>query len=254
MGACGFLGQSHVSVREDLKAVQEHDRMRSTDHPNVVQLVESFQGDERTSSTGLAACPGAGLSQTISADKTLVLICDYQPDIFGICQVPNEGKDLVAKANKVSEAARANASCAVAFVRVALREGYPEVHPNNTLFSIVKSYGKLVDGTTGAALHTELKVENGDRVFTKRRVSAFSTTDLAYYCRVQGFTSLVIGGVSTSGVVLTTTREAWDMDLKITVLQDLCADEPDKHDALCNVIYPGMGSVTTADEWVAGLK
>merc|ERR1712151_52024 len=108
------------------------------------------------------------------------------------------GKDLVAKANKVSEAARANASCAVAFVRVALREGYPEVHPNNTLFSIVKAYGKLVDGTNGAALHTDLKVEKGDRVFTKRRVSAFSTTDLACYCRAQGFTSLVIGGVSTN--------------------------------------------------------
>jgi len=65
---------------------------------------------------------------------------------------------------------------------------------------------------------------------------------------------LVIGGASTSGVVLTTTREAWGMDLKITVSKDLCADEPEKHDALCNVIYPGMGTVTTADEWVAGLK
>jgi len=190
----------------------------------------------------------------MSANKTLVLICDYQPDIFGICQVPNEGKDLVAKANKVSEAARANGNCTVAFVRVAFREGYPEVHPNNTLFSIVKSYGKLVDGTDGAALHTELKVEKGECVFTKRRVSAFSTTELACYCRAQGFTSLVIGGVSTSGVVLTTTREAWDMDLKITVLKDLCADEHEKHDALCNVIYPDMGTVTTADEWMAGLK
>merc|ERR1712060_138064 len=145
-------------------------------------------------------------------------------------------------------------NCTVAFVRVALREGYPEVHPNNTLFSIVKSYGKLVDGTDGAALHSELKVEEGECVFTKRRVSAFSTTELACYCRAQGFTSLVIGGVSTSGVVLTTTREAWDMDLKITVLKDLCADEPEKHDALCDVIYPGMGTVTTAGEWVAGLK
>merc|ERR1712187_919471 len=94
----------------------------------------------------------------------------------------------------------------------------------------------------------------GECVFTKRRVSAFSTTELACYCRAQGFTNLVIGGVSTSGVVLTTTREAWDMDLKITVLKDLCADEPDKHDALCNVIYPGMGTVTTADERVAGLR
>jgi len=254
MGACGFLGQSHVSAREDLKAIQEHDGMRSIDHPNVVQFVESFQGDEGTDSTGLAAYPGAVSNQAMSADKTLVLICDHQPDIFGICQVPNEGKELVAKANKVSKAARANGDCAVAFVRVSFREGYPEVHPNNTLFSTVKSYGKLVDGTDGAALHTELKVEKSDRVFTKRRVSAFSTTDLACYCRAQGFTSLVIGGVSTSGVVLTTTREAWDMDLKITVLQDLCADEPEKHDALCNVIYPGMGTVTTVDEWMAGLK
>jgi nicotinamidase-related amidase len=189
----------------------------------------------------------------MSADKTLVLICDYQPDIVGICQVPDEGRALVAKANRVSEAARAHRNCTVAFVRVAFREGYPEVHPNNTLFSIVKSYGKLVDGTDGASLHSELKVEKGECVFTKRRVSAFSTTDLACYCRAQGFTSLVIGGVSTSGVVLTTTREAWDMDLKITVLKDLCADEPEKHDALCNVIYPGMGTVTTADEWMAGL-
>ncbi|WP_202948029.1 cysteine hydrolase family protein [Chryseobacterium populi] len=35
---------------------------------------------------------------------------------------------------------------------------------------------------------------------------------------------LVLSGVSTSGVVLSTLREAADKDFKLTVLADCCAD------------------------------
>lgn len=184
---------------------------------------------------------------------TLLLLCDLQPDIFGFCAIPNEGKDLVAVANDASAAARSN-DVKVGFVRVAFRPGHPEVNETNGLFKTVKEYNKLVDGTDGANLHPGVERKENEPIFTKRRVSAFTTTELAAYCRGQNVKHLVLGGVSTGGVILTTLREAADMDFKLTVLSDLCADgsKPEMHEALLKLVFPNQAEVKTVAEWKEG--
>lgn len=105
---------------------------------------------------------------------TMLLLCDYQHDILAsIDGVPA----LVATANRAADLARSK-NIFVGFVRVAFRPGHPEVSERNRLFKVVKQNNKLVDGTEGGALHSELKVLDGEPVFTKKRVGAFSTTDL----------------------------------------------------------------------------
>jgi nicotinamidase-related amidase len=71
-------------------------------------------------------------------------------------------------------------------------------------------------------------------VVRKTRVGAFSTTDLEQQLNDRGINTLILAGVSTSGVVLSTVREAADRDYHIYVLADASADR----DAHVHAVQP----------------
>jgi nicotinamidase-related amidase len=63
-------------------------------------------------------------------------------------------------------------------------------------------------------------------------------------------TSLALGGIATSGVVLSTVREAADRDYEITVLEDLCLDADDEvHRVLTEKVFPRQADVTSSPNW-----
>jgi len=83
-------------------------------------------------------------------------------------------------------------------------------------------------------------------VVRKTRVGAFSTTDLDNQPRSRGVDTLILAGISTSGVLLSTVRDASDRDYRVFVLADVSADpEPDVHDFLIQRIFPRQADVIT---------
>ncbi|VVB94389.1 Peroxyureidoacrylate/ureidoacrylate amidohydrolase RutB [uncultured archaeon] len=87
--------------------------------------------------------------------------------------------------------------------------------------------------------HPAITPEGDDVVVVKRRVSAFSGSDLEIILRAKNIRHLVLAGIATSGVVLSTIREAADKDFQLTVLSDLCADtDPEVHSVLINKVFP----------------
>ena len=82
----------------------------------------------------------------------------------------------------------------------------------------------------------------------KKRVSAFSTTDRDARLRERGIDTLVLGGISTSGVVLSTVRDAADRDYRIVLLEDLCVDQDEEvHRVLFGKVFPRQAEVITSD-------
>ena len=95
----------------------------------------------------------------------------------------------------------------------------------------------------------------GDVVLIKKRVSAFSGSDLDVVLRSLGIESLVLTGIATSGVVLSTLREAADLDFILTVLSDGCLDrDAEVHRVLMEKIFPRQASVMSAAEWKAHIS
>ena len=83
-----------------------------------------------------------------------------------------------------------------------------------------------------------------DIVVRKTRVGAFSTTDLAEQLGERGVDTLILAGISTSGVVLSTVRDAHDRDYRLFVLADVTADpEPGVHEFLTERIFPRQAYV-----------
>ena len=92
-------------------------------------------------------------------------------------------------------------------------------------------------------------------VVVKRRVSAFSGSDLDVVLRSLGADALVLCGVVTSGVVLSTVRQAADLDFRLTVLADACADtDTAAHEVLIGSVFPRQADVVTVADWVASLR
>lgn len=189
----------------------------------------------------------------IDKNRTTVLIMDYQNEM--VQMLPEEqGKTLLQRVGKVLEASR-GAGLQVVYVVVRFREGYPEVSPRNRAFSGVKSAGGLREGTKGAEIHSDLTPKPGEVVIAKRRVGAFSSTELETVLRAGGKTTLVLLGLSTSGVMLSTVRRAADMDYELVVLSDGCADRDEElHRVLIQKLFPKQASVITAEEFVGRLK
>lgn len=98
-------------------------------------------------------------------------------------------------------------------------------------------------------LAADLHPQPRDIAVRKVRVGAFSTIDLDRQLRGRGVDTLVLAGISTSGVVLSTVREAIDRNYRIVLLNDACADpEPENHTFLIGRIYPRYATVIDVDE------
>ena len=73
--------------------------------------------------------------------------------------------------------------------------------------------------------------------------------------RAQQIDHLILSGISTSGVVLSTMRQAADLDFRLTVLADGCADgDPEVHRVLIDKVFARQADVVTIDRWVDGLR
>jgi nicotinamidase-related amidase len=145
----------------------------------------------------------------------------------------------------------ARAGCQVIHVITAFRAGHPEVAPSNAAFSGVRDAGMLVENAPGTGIHPLLAPADGDLVVTKRRVSAFAGSDLDMLLRAKGITTLVLAGVITSGVVLSTTRAAADLDYRLLVLRDGCFDPDDAvHEMLMDSVISMQAEVVDIETWL----
>ncbi len=189
---------------------------------------------------------------TVNKTRTAVLVMDFQNDIVG--SLPEDIRlPLLERAAAVIKEAR-RTGITVIYVVVRFRDGYPEVNLHNKLFRALKESGRLKEGTAGAEIDPAVAPLPGEVVVTKRRVGAFSTTDLETVLRAKNINTIVLAGISTSGVVLSTVRWAADMDYSIVVLSDACADrDPEVHRVLMDKVFPWQATVVTNVEFLKAI-
>lgn len=158
--------------------------------------------------------------------------------------------DFLTTISAAITAARA-ASIPVIYVAVAFRPGYPEISPRNKSFSAIKQQqSPLAAGMTAMEIHPAIAPQPADIVVTKRRVSAFSGSDLEVVLRAQDISHLVLCGIATSGVVLSTLREAADKDYQLTVLADCCVDgDEEVQRVLLSKVFPRQAEVVQSSTW-----
>jgi nicotinamidase-related amidase len=184
------------------------------------------------------------LTTPLEADHTALLVMDYQAGI--VVRVP-ASDELVARARAAIELVRGWGG-QVGYVRVAFEDEDFDVPETSRMGASVRGSGQAfrADSPT-TAIDDRLAPEPGDVVVRKTRVGAFSTTDLHEQLQDLGVDTLVLAGISTSGVVLSTVIEAHDLDYRVFVLADGCADtDAEVHAFLLERIFPKRADVITS--------
>jgi nicotinamidase-related amidase len=149
------------------------------------------------------------------------------------------------------DAAR-TADIPVIYVVVGFRPGHPEISARNRTFAAAARSGGFAEGDEGSAVHPDVAPRPEDIVVTKRRVSAFAGSDLDMVLRAGEIDTLVLTGIATSGVVLSTLRQAADLDFELTVLADACLDpDPEVHRVLTEKVFPRQADVRSVAEWIS---
>jgi nicotinamidase-related amidase len=138
-------------------------------------------------------------------------------------------------------------------VQVGFRPNLPEIGTRNPLFAAIKNsaqHRQVFEGAAGA-IHPAVAPEGDDIVVVKHRVNAFVGTDLEMILRAKDIDTLIVFGIATSGVVLSTVLHAADADYRLIVIGDCCADlDSELHACLINRVFPRQATVVSAHEFV----
>ncbi len=181
-----------------------------------------------------------------NTDHTALLVMDMQAGILR--NYPDNA--AIANAARAIAIAREK-KIPVIFVVVGFRQGMPEIGRRNKSFSSgmrERFAGQNME--EWMKVHPNLAPHPDDIIVTKRRVSAFTGSDLEVVLRAHDIHHLVLAGVATSGVVLSTLREAADKDYQLTVLSDCCIDaDPEVHRVLTTKVFPRQADIMSTEEW-----
>ena len=176
--------------------------------------------------------------------QSALIMMDVQSAAFAYT---GEDPAFLKRLSSAMTAAR-KASMRVIHVTSRFREGYPEVSPRNRLFSRGLAGGFLPSANLD--IHPAVAPQPGEVIVTKVRASAFSGSDFEVILRSQAISHLILCGMATSGVVLSTVLEAADKDYELTVLSDCCADADEEvQRVLITKIFPRYAEVSTTEEW-----
>ncbi len=183
---------------------------------------------------------------------TALLAMDFQTGIFG--GLVGETDAMLGRVATLLDAAR-GAGALVIYVVVGFRPGFPEIGDRNKPFGGIKRSGRFAAGDPANAIHAAIAPKDGDVVVTKHRASAFPGTDLDMILRANGIETVILTGIITSGVVLSTLVNAADGDYRPIVVADCVADrDPEVHRVLVEKVFPRLAEVVRTEDVLAGFR
>jgi nicotinamidase-related amidase len=177
----------------------------------------------------------------LDPSRTALLVMDYQPGILDRMKDPDA---LAAKARAAIDAMR-EAGGTIGYVRVASTEEDLAAMPDEAPMARVKARGAEMHADSPATqIDERVAPQEGDIIVRKTRVGAFGTTDLDEQLRARGIDTLVLAGISTSGVTISTLTDAHDRDYRLFALSDATADpDPALHTSLMQDFFPKRATV-----------
>jgi nicotinamidase-related amidase len=166
------------------------------------------------------------IQSPVDRSRTAIILMDYQ--IRQLTLFSDEfQKEILRKANEVLAKTRAQ-HLPVIYIEVVRGERTPD-----------------------RAIHPDIVPKQGEMVLTKSRVGPFSTTNLDKELKKLNTETIVIMGIQTGNSVLSAVRWAVDIDYRVIVISDCCADhDTEVHQFLMEKILPRQATVITSQEFL----
>jgi nicotinamidase-related amidase len=190
---------------------------------------------------------------SLNRQRTALLIADFYAAMMGT--IPHAvDRQVVGNTQRLQAAAR-EAGLFVCYCATVFRPGYVEISERNKTFRERKHSGQPAVSDPVQLIHPAVRPADGEVVVGKHRVNALYGTALDSILRANDIDTLIILGYATSGVVLSTTRYAADLDYRLVIVEDCCADQdPEIHTFLTRRILPRQADVVSAADVIEALK
>lgn len=143
--------------------------------------------------------------------QTALLVMHYQTDIMAL--FPSVAPALLANTRTLCDAARAK-GISVYFAKFHFSPGYPEVSPLNKNGQGVKQLGLFVEDR----ISPELGPRPDEPIIIAHRASVFYGTDLQVRLSAKGIDTLIMAGVASTGVMLSSVAHASDAEDRKSVV------------------------------------
>jgi nicotinamidase-related amidase len=130
-----------------------------------------------------------------NSNHSALLVMDMQTTILSRLQ---DKTTLISQTEKAIAHARKN-SIPLIYVTVGFRPGAPEISGNNKSFTTMKERLLSEDPAKWLQIDPALAPASGEITVIKRRISAFTGSDLEVVLRAFGISHMILSGVSTSG-------------------------------------------------------
>lgn len=171
-------------------------------------------------------------------DRAALVIMHYQVDVFAIL-FGEQRSPLLDECNALIQRWRVTGR-PLLFPNFFLGEEYEHVSKNNRLISSIVPTGRF----RNALPMKGLAIERGDLFYACPRASVFHGTTLDADLRARGISTLVMAGISSTGVVLSSVTWASDADYDVRLVRDCCYDpDQDAHEALFRTGFGGRVQV-----------
>jgi nicotinamidase-related amidase len=199
----------------------------------------------------------------LNPSTTALLLLDYQPSVLARLP-PATASSVKTHASNLLDTARSNSFKSIVFVRVAFspEELSQAAQPSCLNFSIQALAANpqiapnLLLDAPASQINPELAPKEGETVVRKTRYGVFMRGE-GLECltswKDNGIQQVVIGGVSTSGSVLSSVRQLADLDFGLYVVEDACADlDEEVHRVLMEKVFHNKQAVVLREAEVNG--
>ncbi|MGE5553087.1 MAG: cysteine hydrolase family protein [Betaproteobacteria bacterium] len=208
----------------------------------------------------------------IPAGKTAIVLIEPQNDFLSPGGTMYQFiKEQLAKRNVLANLKRllngARGKVKIFYVPFhPFEKGFPELKKGGPAYEGLRGLeidmkadwgtGAWLKGTPGPEIVDELKPKPGDIIVEgKKTLDAFHSTALDYLLRANEIEYVAFAGFHTNWCVESSARSAYDKGYRVIVIRDCTGTDTDREQEYAEqVIFPKIGRVMTADEFLAAIS
>lgn len=155
----------------------------------------------------------------IIENETAILFMDMQKGIVNI--LPDSKYEWLKSTKYIYENIRKKyKKILIIHVVIEFYDNFIDINPNNKLFTNLKKIIPFTNNNDLSSIHEFFIPQNNDIIIKRSRASSFFNTNLDTILRSNNIKNIILCGVSTSGVILSTLRCASDRDYKVFILKE----------------------------------
>ncbi|KAI1472168.1 Isochorismatase hydrolase [Daldinia caldariorum] len=129
----------------------------------------------------------------------------------------------------------------VIFTTLSFSPGEPELAEDAPFGKIIRNFGSFIAGSSAVQIASNFEVDSKDIVLQKTRCYGGTGNSLEQILKARNIDTVIISGLSLSGVVMSTIYRLFDLDYNIYVISDNVLELPlDQHQEYSRVMLGSL--------------